>query len=170
MLKRAVYALLFGASEKTVKKYLLEGTEGVPGLTSAQTEQLLTSELMQDILAAQKNRQGQIQAEGGITTVFGKSASLSPGKTGRNPRSLMAEEMQAYELYLLKPIVDYLLQIGSEEVTITAWQHDGFTLRFKDASKRTRHNSRINRLVKDRAIRDLGMPKWQVELERVTLE
>lgn len=169
VLKQAVYALLFGASEKTVQGYLLEGTEGVAGLTPAQAEQLMDSDLMQDILAARRGRQKQIQAEGGITTVFGKWVPLSPGKTGRDPRSLMAEEMQAYELYLLKPAVDYLLHIGSDEVTIAAWQHDGFTLHFKDDSKRLRHNKHINQLVKDRAIKDLGMPKWQVELERVTL-
>ncbi|MCP2014394.1 hypothetical protein L1280_001531 [Deinococcus sp. HSC-46F16] len=170
VLKRAVYALLFGAAEKTVQGYLLEGTEGVPGLTQAQVEQLMGSDLMRDILVARRDRQKQIQAEGGITTVFGKWVPLSPGKTGRDHRSLMAEEMQAYELYLLKPVVDYLLHIGSDEVTIAAWQHDGFTLHFKDNTKRARHNKHINQLVKDRAVNDLGMPKWQVELERVTLD
>lgn len=170
VLKRAVYALLFGASEDTVRKRLQTQTEGVPGLTPAQADQLLASDLMRDILAARKNRRQQIQAEGGITTVFGKRVSLSPSRKGRNVRSLLVEEMQAYELYLLRPVVDYLLHVGSEEVTITAWQHDGFTLHYKDSSKRTRHNRNLNNLVKDRATKDLGMPKWQVRLERDTLD
>ena len=64
--------------------------------------------------------------------------------------------------------MQYLLKIGAGQVAITAWQHDGFTLHFKDSSKAPTHITALNDAVNNQ-IRLLGMNLGHTVLDREVL-
>lgn len=49
--------------------------------------------------------------------------------------SAMAQEVQMIEMAILTPIID-LAEKNSNNYVITLWQHDGFSVKFLDKSKR----------------------------------
>ena len=54
----------------------------------------------------------------------------------------MAQEIQMIEMALLNPIID-LAEKNSNNYKITLWQHDGFSVKFLDASKRNKYTKTI---------------------------
>ena len=56
--------------------------------------------------------------------------------------SVMAQEVQMIEMAILTPIID-LAEKKSKNFVITLWQHDGFSVKFLDKSKRDKYTKVI---------------------------
>ncbi len=56
--------------------------------------------------------------------------------------SVMAQEVQMIEMAILSPVID-LAEKNSRHYVITLWQHDGFSVKFLDTSKRSKYTQVI---------------------------
>ena len=56
--------------------------------------------------------------------------------------SVMAQEVQMIEMAILSPVID-LAEKNSKHYVITLWQHDGFSVKFLDTSKRDKYTKVI---------------------------
>ena len=92
-------------------------------------------------------RKGEVRRAGGATTVFGDR--LHSDGSDDSLRSILAQEAQAMELWLLLPIVE--MARSTDEFSIVLWQHDGFSAAFRDRSRARRWVGRFQEAVARRA-------------------
>lgn len=148
--KAFLYALLFGMKVEYRKggepqglvPLLATGVEGGeagkpstrlgPGVGWDQARRWMEHPLLSALYAARERRLREIRADGTVTTCFG---TAHPSRTEKEARSALAAQMQAIELSLLLPAFEFVR--GQRDLTIVAWQHDGFTLHSSDQSKLT---------------------------------
>ena len=64
-----------------------------------------------------------------------KSTGTMPYTQRKRITSVMAQEVQMIEMAILSPVID-LAEKNSKNYVITLWQHDGFSVKFLNASKR----------------------------------
>lgn len=80
---------------------------------------------------------------------YKQSLEGTEGQTGEMPytqrkriTSVMAQEVQMIEMAILSPVID-LAEKNSKNYVITLWQHDGFSVKFLDTSKRNKYTQVI---------------------------
>lgn len=73
-------------------------------------------------MKAARNEIRRIKINKGGTDAFNKFIPLDSGRT---TRSILAEISQSYEIWLLKPVVEYL---ETTESKVVIWMHDGFSM------------------------------------------
>ena len=71
-----------------------------------------------------------------------KQTGVMPYSQRRRITSVMAQEVQMIEMAILNPIID-LAAKNSKNYVITLWQHDGFSVKFLDTSKRNKYTKVI---------------------------
>lgn len=71
-----------------------------------------------------------------------KQTGVMPYTQRQRITSAMAQEIQMIEMAILTPIID-LAEKNSNNYVITLWQHDGFSVKFLDKSKRDKYTKVI---------------------------
>lgn len=77
-----------------------------------------------------------------------KQIGVMPYSQRRRITSVMAQEVQMIEMAILNPVID-LAAKNSKNYVITLWQHDGFSVKFLDTSKRDKYTKVIENGFKD---------------------
>lgn len=159
LLKRAVYAVVFGMSPTNLRHLLNEGDGEDSGLGNQATQMFLHHPLIQALLKARSRQQKLIKQARGCADAFGRWHVLSqdaregdseaPGMT-----SLMASVVQSYELKLMLPILPILK--SNQQIYILSWLHDGVTLHFGNKSKQEEQIRRLQKAVARQA-REMGI-------------
>ena len=71
-----------------------------------------------------------------------KQTGIMPHSQRKRITSVMAQEVQMIEMAILNPVID-LAAKNSKNYVITLWQHDGFSVKFLDTSKRDKYTKVI---------------------------
>ncbi len=122
-LKRALYAVLFGAKPRTIGRILNCGDLDVPGLPNADSARQFRSHYLIRELLDQRDRQIRAIADHrAITDAFGREISLG----SRDPRSLLAEQIQSYEMKMIMALLPTFQ--ADRRLVLLNHLHDGFSL------------------------------------------
>jgi hypothetical protein len=140
-LKRALYALLFGAGRHRIGKIFREATHPQSDATV-----FLDHPLLRVLWHARQQRLAAIRQAGGARDSLG---TWIPNEG--NARSVLAQLAQATELQLLLPVVT--LAEKEKEFTIRLWLHDGFYVTFRDRDKQDLWSRHIDSAVNEQAAR-----------------
>lgn len=140
-IKKALYALMFGAAKKTIKSDLNNSIPPIDG------DRFFKHSLIKSLYSARNKRIKNLISGEIIITLFNES--LKCNGTHADARSILACEAQAMELWLLLPIVDLAQQ--TNEFQIMLWQHDGLSISFKDNRRNDLWLNKISNIVKNRA-------------------
>lgn len=111
--KQALYSICYGKQVRHIKADFTK--EGID------YRLFLEHEVMKDLLRARKEYIEGIERAGGAYTCFNVWLSLEEYEIS----SILSILAQAIELQLLLPLVEVVMR--NREVSITLWQHDGFT-------------------------------------------
>lgn len=150
-LKEALYTLIFGGSQKRIKDGLMaglaapdqpDGTAVPLALGQAAGKRFLTHPLIMELLYARRQRLKTLSEQGTAQDVFGTTYKLSENLKAR---SILAQQVQALELEVMRTILPYLQ--AHPELKVLAWQHDGFTLHCTVPSKWRTHVKAIQALM-----------------------
>jgi hypothetical protein len=137
-IKRAVYSTLFGMRERNIRRNLVKGSTGEPGLGEARADALLSHPLIREILQA-RDREHQIAKEDGfVLDAFGNRITLSAGV---DSKQALAQQIQSYEVRIMR-VVAPILQEEEDSVKLIDWLHDGIVLWFH-----THHQEKQNRIL-----------------------
>ncbi|MGM9322243.1 hypothetical protein [Deinococcus aquaticus] len=124
--KTLLYSAAYGMSKANLQARAAEAFG--PG----QADVLFGTELMRELLAGRRERQAQLQRDGGLLNQNGdmlvslqeRAASLKAAKRTASPiSSLLAHEAQAIELDLMRPVLDRMRTDGRFRIVL--WLHDG---------------------------------------------
>lgn len=155
-LKEALYSLFFGMEIPNIKKKLTEELKVYfsKGITAGQL--FFKNDIIQAMAEARQRRMDELILAGVAYTIYGKKIEVwcNPDTGESNINSVLAEQAQAIEMYLLYPVID--LAKNTNEFEVTLWLHDGFSVAFKNESKRERWTQRIQKAVEKRA-EELGI-------------
>ena len=72
-----------------------------------------------------------------------EKTGIMPYTQRKRITSVMAQEIQMIEMAILYPVID-LAEKNSKHYVITLWQHDGFSVKFLDTSKREKYTKVIS--------------------------
>ena len=146
-LKKGLYSAVFGGGKKKILDLMYsEYVSGVhyPGFLVYEgfLGSFFEHPLVRELMKARRGQLREIEQEEGAEDVFGETIKL---KSGTNSRSVLAQLAQAQELQLLLPALDVAeaeLDRAEEKGAnarfwITLWQHDGFSIRVRDKSRRS---------------------------------
>lgn len=121
MLKTSVYALCFGASLTD------ESKEGCPKRLWADKDlynAFLGIEIIKAVYDARELRKAEIRRTREITDAFGNKVDL-----GISVESLLAMEIQSYEVLIMLEVAEYLRDSNAQ---IALWIHDGIAIQCQD--------------------------------------
>lgn len=149
--KDALYAILFGADKKEVKKHI---TQKLHALGINQTGALFMEHwIIRDMLEARNKQIDRISELGGAYTVYGSWLSLADNVSTNsisnkyyNVKSILAQQAQAVELKIITSL--FRLAADSDDFTITLYQFDGVSILFKDKGRQHAHLARMKQEVK----------------------
>ena len=164
-LKTAIYAILFGMSERGVRWVLgrtLRLSEYATPWKAA--GRFLSDPLLQELFSARQMQLDRIVAAGGATDCFGtwypvEQVDVDASTPEEGARSVLASIMQAWELRLLEGIIRDACNEHDKKrpkYRILAWQHDGFTVDI-DKDRRGSIERRLVKLVGQTAA-EFGIP------------
>ena len=114
--------------------------------------------LIKTLFEARDKRMQKLSLEGVTKTIFDKELVVKGGFTKKglpdterkdSLRSILAEQAQALELYIMLPALD--LAKTTSDFQITLWMHDGFSVNFTSSTKQDRWLQRIINSVNERA-------------------
>jgi hypothetical protein len=169
--KDNLYSTIYGMSPSNVIKDVTTRLE-VWGIYSGGNE-FVNFPLVKTLFTAREERMDYLSSVGKSQTIFGKELVVTGGfnKKGKpdldrraSLRSILAEEAQAIELYIMLPVLD--LAKSTNNFLITLWQHDGFSVNFTDKTKKDIWLKRIVNSINQRAS-ELGIV---TQLESALLE
>jgi hypothetical protein len=145
-LKKGLYSAVFGAGKERIRKLMFSeyvSSAHYPGFLvySNFLDRIFEHPLIKELMRSRKEQLRQIKEEGGAEDVFGETIKLT---SETNTRSVLAQLAQARELQLLLPALDLAdaelnradSKGGSPRFWITLWQHDGFSIRVRDKTRR----------------------------------
>ena len=154
--KDNLYSTVYGMWKNNVSKDVTARLEAfnIPlgGVT------FLKYPLIKCLFEARDKRLHELSLEGKAKTIFGKDLLVAggfnkkglPDDTRRESlRSILAEQAQALELYILLPVLE--LAKSTSDFQITLWMHDGFSVNFPNSSKQDRWLQKIINVVNEKA-------------------
>ena len=124
ILKRAIYSICYGMQRVSVKG-LTAYDLVVAGLDKIIAHKLLEEPLVKTLHNARNVALETIAAEGGAMTCYNDWLAVTEE---RQPRDIMAEVAQAWEMKLIYPAFE--LASTSSDFKITLYQYDGFCVHF----------------------------------------
>lgn len=132
-LKTALYSIIFGMGEKAVRVNLALEI-GEPG-----AGRYLDHPIIRELLTARKAQLRQIRRDKEVTDAWGRVIAYNP----RNAklRSLLAQEVQSWEVRLMLSLLPVLL--AERDVNVVSWLHDGVTLHVSDKRQTRRIIDRL---------------------------
>lgn len=119
-----LYPLCFGESKRVLKQVVTDIFEKGMGIENA-FDTLFGLPIMQEIWKGRAKRIQKIYKEWGLQDAFGDWLPMKKHDK-KAAISLLAQEAQSYELSLLLPVLD-LAKSSNDNLSILAWQHDGFS-------------------------------------------
>ncbi len=130
ILKDAIYPIVFGSSKKNVELKLSQLGGHIP-------TKFFELPLIQELWKKRRKEIQKIYACGGGDTVFGVWLPIigrDKKERYRSVCSILSQQCQAIELKLLFPVIGLAekYQDNNHGYLITVWQHDGFSVYFKD--------------------------------------
>lgn len=146
-LKDALYTVIYGGGRERIKEDLVDKLEDEMYFTK-----FMSHPIVSILYKARDARKKWLLNGGVITTKLGKELKVTETAAKNKDaqaRSIMAQEAQAAEMWLMLPIID--LAKDSKDFTVTIWQHDGVSISFHNATKLERVKGKINQAVLDRA-------------------
>lgn len=148
VLKTALYSVLFGKGRGAVVRDLADGGQGEhgQGIGAEKAGRLFDHPLIRALYAARERKLAELKEAGHARTVFGQTFPVTDGESAR---SALAAQAQAVELWLLLPAVELLK--SNPDLTLVAWQHDGFTVHSSNRSKTDRYVRQLQDAVRERA-------------------
>jgi len=151
ILKKAIYSTCYGMEEPRVRGLTARDFAG-EGMDKKLSPSLLKEELFASLFNSRDIALEQIAEEGGGMTAYGRWLRI----TGeREPRDIMAEVAQSWEMKLIYPAFD--LARKTSDFTITLFQHDGISVQFTRRSEQWKR--RIEESINENANR-LNFMTW----------
>lgn len=154
--KKALYSLMFGATKETLI-WELNGSLKIYDWHAQVSawfppppiggREFFAHPLIKKLYTARNRRIRELINGGKIITAFGQEMECDGSR--ESARSILACEAQAMELWLLMPVVEMARE--TDEFFITLWQHDGFSLAFRNNGRAQLWLDRISTEVKYRA-------------------
>jgi hypothetical protein len=138
MLKRATYAVLYGASNRGNRNKI---REALWYLGKAKYKRLMESPLIQALYKAAKSQLKEIEKKGGAQTYLGNWISLDDVEVSadwKDPKkSLLAQVNQSYEAMLLYPALELAIRHQKDEdgFYLSLYQYDGISIMAKQPEK-----------------------------------
>lgn len=160
LLKKAVYSALFGMGRANIRRNLCQGVDNLPGLGEDAARHFFEHPLVMELLEAREQALDDLQRDGLGKTCFGLTI---PVQDREDARTVLAAQMQSWELKLMLPVLDALKAHPS--VTLVAYQHDGFTVTHRRERDKVQFEAAVTRAVARKA-QELGI---QTGLESETL-
>jgi hypothetical protein len=124
ILKQAVYATIFGAGKSRIAMIFDESE------VSDCTRIFLEHPAVLELLEKRDKRLVEIKSKREVTDAYGRRRRLRGKGQGATalvtPRSLLAAEVQSYEMWLLVDPIKQFVESG--DVKLVGFLHDGFTL------------------------------------------
>lgn len=150
-LKKAVYSLVFGMRRRGIAREL---SVRLAGRVHNPARKFFSHPVIGALYKARGGALERISAEGGAQDCFGRWIALDANREGPE-RSVMAQLAQAAELQLLLPVLE--LARTTDQFDVMLWSHDGFSVAYRDASKRERWEAKLIEAV-SRNAEALGIP------------
>ena len=145
-IKEALYSLMFGQLASKIEARLdLKVGKG-------EGKRFLQKELIRLLYEARQVEMNKILSAGFGDTCFGKRILVNfdnNKKTAASIRSILAQQAQAVEMDLLLPVVK--LAVESNQYDVLLWQHDGFSVVFRDKQRKELWKNRISKVVESKA-------------------
>ena len=130
VLKRATYAVVFGAGKRRVKRLLAAGDEESAGVGNQAADRFLEHPLVVELLECRSRLLKGIRQNGYMQDAFGADIRLERFSHRRSSehraRSVLAWVAQSWELRIMTSIVRAVR--GRRGIHIIAWIHDGCVL------------------------------------------
>jgi len=149
VLKKGLYAAVFGAAKSTVKENMYDTYISSPHMEDflifdSFMDKIFDDPLVSELMSRRNERLDEISENGGDIDAFGNEVKIA-GET--KATSVLAQLAQSRELQLLLPALevakDELDRVeGTDEEPrfwITLWQHDGFSIHVRDPNRRSSH-------------------------------
>lgn len=155
-LKAALYALMFGMSEKGLQYVLMRDLPGGWAETYHAAHRFLQHELARTLLECREHQLAKILYHEGATDCLGNTHALTgttDAERRASARSILAGLMQAREMQLLGGVIREAIrqqELQRPDFQIIAWQHDGFTVKVRSGKERAIAR-RLTRLVTEAA-------------------
>ncbi len=155
-LKDALYSLMYGMTRKNLIADLTEDLERFGIEDGGKT--YMTHPLIKILYEARELRMKELNDCDTAETIFGKIIHIRGSKFSSGApddlrkeyiRSVIAQQAQAIELYLMLPVLD--LAKTTKDFIITIFQHDGCSINFTNKSKKKKWLNRIVASVQARA-------------------
>ena len=147
-LKTTLYALCFGAGDRKLKSELTRGLKTY----CERPYDFLDHEVIRALRKARDRQLAAVLQAGGAFDVYGTWRSTDCKETPeKGARSVLSQQAQAVELHLVFPVIELARGRGARDFQVVLWQHDGFSVRFSDQTKRDRWTRRIVEAVQQRA-------------------
>ncbi|OYD95913.1 hypothetical protein CDG77_10180 [Nostoc sp. 'Peltigera membranacea cyanobiont' 213] len=155
-LKDSLYSLMYGMVKKNLIADLTEDLERFGIVDGGKT--YMTHPIIKILYQSREQRMKELNDYDSVQTVFGKVIHLRGSKLSDGSpddlrkeyiRSVMAQQAQAIELYLMLPVLD--LAKTTKDFIITIFQHDGCSINFTNKSKKKKWLTRIVGAVQARA-------------------
>jgi hypothetical protein len=132
-LKDALYALIFGARLRTIRRELRRSGCFTCEEASHVAQRLLAHPLISTMMAARDEQLAKIRTDGGAFDCYGTWIAMpydgnAKGRRRGNPRSVLATLAQALEFRITAWVFD--LARNTTDFYITHFAHDGFCLEF----------------------------------------
>lgn len=136
LLKRTVYSIVFGMSERNLVKQLVCGVPLEPevSLDRRRARRLLRHPILSGLMEARAQQIEAVNRAGGLQDAYGRFQVVT---RRRRARSILSHVVQSYELRLMEPILDVLDR--QPQLYLVSWLHDGVTLLSGNATKSQRY-------------------------------
>jgi hypothetical protein len=146
-LKPAIYGIVFGMTMWRLRQLLSGGDDKVPGLPDVKMVRLfLKHPLIKELLQARRARMDSLRRDRFIVDAFGRRFDYRGHD--KQLRSLLAQEVQSYEVYLMLSLLPVFR--AERDLTVISFLHDGVTV-WVPQDKRSRIVTRLKREFDKRA-------------------
>ena len=154
-LKDALYALVYGKERNEFERDLFKQ---VKEFITNPTEKFFSHPIIEVVFRTREKELERIVENGGAEDSFGEWIPINPKqKPKKAKRSVMSIVAQSFELKLLLPVVE--LAERTNDFNILLWQHDGFSVKYTDRTKKNTWHNKILKSVKSEAKR-LQIPTY----------
>lgn len=150
ILKAAIYSITFGMEIDGVRWKLRRGVDGIRGLDKAQAAQFFEHRLIADLVTAREEAFSRLAEAGGAVDAFGRWISVDDPTTMRDLRSVLAQQVQSYEVLLMLSLLP-VWQKEQNNVKVLSWLHDGVTIKYHDPRELKQQITRLQRALARRA-------------------
>jgi hypothetical protein len=132
-LKTAIYAIIFGMRMKKLRELLVGGDDEVTGLPKPQMADLfLAHPIIKELLKARRARLRALRHDKFVVDAFGRRLEYDRHRT--RLRSLLAQEVQSYEVALMLSLLPVLR--AERDLTVVSFLHDGLTVWVPQAKRK----------------------------------